>query len=177
MFFCTWPGSLWALNTFSKYHNWKSSYQSRWIVYLIGCDVIEESGLVRTKIQQPGEKDHEEIHGWDLGVLTCGKGGIEIGSAPMLWMCSSSAVTCLLLLRISVVSIQLCSTSQSWDILFNVPLCPDSSLVGVGGQSLLSLCLPRALPWKGHEMWPWQLWQRLLEAFWHFLFLNQKIPL
>lgn len=105
--------------------------------------------------------------------------GIEIGSAPMLWMCSSSGVTCLLLLRISVVSIQLCSTSQSWDILFNVLLCPDYSLVGVGGQFLLSLCYPvsRALPWKGHEMWPWQLWQRLLEAFWHFLFLNQKIPL
>lgn len=41
-------------------------YQSRWVIYFIGCDVTEESGLVRTKIQQPGEKDHdvqEGIHG------------------------------------------------------------------------------------------------------------------
>lgn len=130
-----------GLKQLLKVSQLEKCYQSRWIIYLMGCDVTEESVLARTKIQQPGEKDHqvkEVIHGWELGVPM--GSGIETGSAPRLWMCSSSGVPCLLLLRISVVSIQLCSTSQSWDILVNVLLCPDYALVGVGGQFLLGLC-------------------------------------
>lgn len=66
-----------AIKYFVEVSQLKKRYQNRWIIYLIGCDVTEESGLVRTKIQQAGEKEHEVkegIHGWDLAVLTCGKG-------------------------------------------------------------------------------------------------------
>lgn len=77
--------------------------------------------------------------------------------------CVHAAVLCIPELR-HLVS---CS-SVSW-------LLPGWSGWTVPAQSVLPVS--RALPWKGHEMRPWQLWQRLLEAFWHFLFLNQKIPL
>lgn len=55
-----------GLKQLLKVSQLEKCYQSRWIIDLIGCDVTEESVLARTKIQQPGEKDHqvkEVIHG------------------------------------------------------------------------------------------------------------------
>lgn len=75
------------------------------------------------------------------------------------------------LLRMPILHVPACCQSGSWDTLLNVLLHPDHSGVGVGGWFLpCLLCGVTRSSWKGHRMWPCQLWYRLLETFWHYSF-------
>lgn len=178
-------GSLQALNTLWKYQSLEGGYWGIWIIYLIRCGKAEESVWLRSIIQQLGKENTTRLRRLSRwlrpSMFTCGKQDRK--GPPEVYANAVDVFQLWIHFSFSAKNVFCAHTIvQSWDIFLNVLLHPNDSVVGVGGQFLLSLfcgvtCNSMKRSWDVGLSALVKIVRNLLAYPFFFFFPNQKIPL